>query len=94
MERPTDLSLEAIHARVEADRPALEARIEEARVHEIPEIRARIEADRPALDARIQYAREYELPEIRRRIDADRPALEARIATSWAARQKRWREQG
>lgn len=54
MERPpTDFSLEAIHERVEADRHDLDARIQEARVHEIPAIRRRIDADRPAIEARI-----------------------------------------
>lgn len=51
---PVDFSLEAIHARVEADRPALEARIEEARIHDIPDIRRRIEQDKPALESRIE----------------------------------------
>lgn len=50
---PSDSSLEGIRARIEADRLEREARIEEARIHEIPEIRRRIEQDRPAREARI-----------------------------------------
>ncbi len=71
---PNDLSIAAIHARVEADRPALMARLEHARQHELPAIRARIEADRPALMERIEWARQHELPAIRERIEADRAA--------------------
>ncbi|HSX44469.1 MAG TPA: hypothetical protein VLE69_04235 [Candidatus Saccharimonadales bacterium] len=72
MEQSREAELAAIRARIEADRPAREARIALSRQHEIPAIQARIEADRPAREARIAWAREHELPVIHERVEASR----------------------